>query len=115
MRYRSFSAVKLQGIASGPLPGKNVASSLLDDGSIIKLVVKVMRFIGISLQVVEFIQVLISQAKFPSFRENYSTGRFIHRAFNRPARRELRPFHHFEAIGGPFDKDVSRRHAFAVQ
>src|SRR5437868_13524021 len=108
MRYCSFSALKLQGIAGGPLPGKNVASSLLDDRTIIRLVVKVMRFIGISLQVVEFIQILISQAAFLSLRGDYHTGRFIHSAFNFPARREHCSFHHLETIGAPLDQDVSR-------
>src|SRR5882762_7550680 len=91
MRYRSFSAPELQGIAGGPLPGKNVASSLLDDRSIIRLIVKVMRFNRSGLQVVEFIYILISQAQFPPFRRDYSPGGFIHRAFNCPARCEACP------------------------
>src|SRR4029077_2031970 len=66
-------------------------------------------------QVVEFIQVVISQAEFPSFRGDYSAGRFIHRAFDRSAGRELRPSYHLEAIGGPFHKNVFRWTRFAVQ
>src|SRR5205823_8381815 len=97
MWYHSSSALELQGIPSGLLPGKNVACRLLDNQSIISLVVEVTRFNWISLQVVEFIQVPVSQAKFPAFGGDYSAGRFIHCAFNRPARRELCPFHHLRS------------------
>src|SRR5437868_11309252 len=62
------SALKPQGIVNGLLPGKNVACRMFDDRSIVSLVVEIMRFNWISLQVIEFIQVLISQAELPTFR-----------------------------------------------
>src|SRR5438874_13048359 len=40
------SALKPQGIVNGLLPGKNVACRILDDRSIVSLVVEIMRFDG---------------------------------------------------------------------
>src|SRR2546426_11828825 len=97
------------------LPGKNVAFRLLDDPSIIRLVIEVMRFDRISLQVIESIQGVISQAEFPPFRRDYSTGRFIHCAFNSTAARELGPFHYLDPLGGPFHKNLFWWHRFALQ